>query len=240
MGKKIKEARRKRGLNRLSLAKKLGIPNSTLQGWELGKGEPTGTALIEIARVLEMDVRWFLGLRDIKEVVEEMRARESSPGWGAAPLPEVQFRIVDGPLKPGLLREEDYRAVPLVEGRIAAGPGRVVGEEVKEYALISAKEVPGRRGLIAVKVEGDSMLPVLQDQAIAVLDPGDKRITPRGMYGVRVEGGCTIKRVALGGKSLVLLPWNPEHAPEVVELAPGQSTEDLIIGRVVWAYQPFA
>ncbi|MBI3128150.1 MAG: helix-turn-helix domain-containing protein [Candidatus Tectomicrobia bacterium] len=229
VGKRIAQARKKRGLNPNQLARKADISWANLIRYEEGKNEPGAGKLLRIADALGVTVDWLLG-RDGAAEQEEAR-----------PL-DVAVRVADGVQGPGRLRDVDFRAVPLVSGSIAAGKSRIVEEAIEEYALIHVSQL-GRRGdVVAVRVSremGRSMLPLIQPGAVVAIDRRDKVITPEGIYAVRDEaGGCTLKRLQWTPPRLWLIPENRDEPVSHLDL-PDEDPGARIVGRVVWAYQPF-
>lgn len=59
LGRKIQEARKKKGMTQKELAERLHVAPGTLQRYELGTRQPRLEALDEIANILEIDV-WEL------------------------------------------------------------------------------------------------------------------------------------------------------------------------------------
>jgi transcriptional regulator with XRE-family HTH domain len=229
VGKRIAEARMRRGLNANQLARKAGISWANLARYEEGKNEPGAGRLLRIADALGVTADWLLGRQGVLE-------REES-----RPL-EIAVRVAEGVQGPGRVRDSDFRAVPLVSGSIAAGESRIVDEAIEEYALVHISQL-GRRGdLVAVRVSremGRSMLPLIQPGAVVAIDRQDKTITPEGIYAVRDEaGGCTLKRLQWAPPRLWLIPENREEPVSYLDL-PDEEPEVRIVGRVVWAYQPF-
>ncbi|MEK6712364.1 MAG: helix-turn-helix domain-containing protein [Nitrospinota bacterium] len=229
MGKRIAQAREVRGLNRNQLAMMTGISRANLVRYEEGENEPGASRLLRIAEALGVTVDWLLGRLGAQE-------------WEASRPLDVTLRITDNIQGPGWVEDADFRAVPLVSGTIAAGRGRIVEESIEEYALIHTSQL-GRRGdLVAVRVSremGRSMLPLIQPGAVVVIDRKDKIIVPEGIYAVREEGGgCTLKRLQWTPPRLWLIPENREEPVAHLDL-PEETPEDRLVGRVVWAYQPF-
>lgn len=141
------------------------------------------------------------------------------------------------PEVPSWVRVEDYLAVPLVEGRIAAGTGRIVGEEISDLVWVYRPEIGQRRNLVAVKLapDADSMEPTLHPGDIVIVDRDDKVITPRGIYAVRMEPeGCAIKRVRISQGRIWLISDNNLNYPP--EPADTDDLDALLIGRVIWSW----
>lgn len=132
-----------------------------------------------------------------------------------------------------------YVAIPLVEGKMALGSPMEVAENVKGWALIHRKKLKGRehRDLLAVEVEGDSMVPVLRSGAIVAIDRSDKKITKQGIFAIRISGKCTVKYARIEGHQLILYPHNLESREEFQAVIDLRVEGDPIIGRIVWSWQ---
>ncbi len=61
---RIKELRQNKGLSQMQLANKLNISQSAIAKWELGKTEPTASALISLSKFFGETTDYILGLED--------------------------------------------------------------------------------------------------------------------------------------------------------------------------------
>ena len=61
---KLKELRHSKNLSQMQLANKLNISQSAIAKWELGKTEPTASAIILIAKFFGESTDYILGLED--------------------------------------------------------------------------------------------------------------------------------------------------------------------------------
>ena len=61
---RIKELRVCKGLSQMQLAKELKISQSAIAKWELGKTEPTASAIIALAKYFDETTDYILGLTD--------------------------------------------------------------------------------------------------------------------------------------------------------------------------------
>lgn len=61
---RIKELRISKNLSQQQLADKLGLSQSAVAKWELGKTEPTASAIIAIAKFFNKTTDYILGLED--------------------------------------------------------------------------------------------------------------------------------------------------------------------------------
>ncbi len=61
---RLKELRISKNLSQMQLANKTGISQSAIAKWELGKTEPTATAIITLAKFFNETTDYLLGLED--------------------------------------------------------------------------------------------------------------------------------------------------------------------------------
>ena len=61
---RIKELRVLKGLSQMQLAIITGISQSAIAKWELGKTEPTASAIITLAKFFDESTDYLLGLED--------------------------------------------------------------------------------------------------------------------------------------------------------------------------------
>ena len=61
---KLKELRLSKNLSQMQLAVKTGLSQSAIAKWELGKTEPTASAIITLAKFFKETTDYILGLED--------------------------------------------------------------------------------------------------------------------------------------------------------------------------------
>lgn len=146
---------------------------------------------------------------------------------------------------------EDYIAVPLAEGEVAAGRGMIPQDEIQSWVLVwkNHDAVRFRTNLIAVEIgKGqNSMVPTLHPQDILLVDRDDfrDRFTPPGnIFLVREpDSSVTVKRVTVKPRNGdMMITYYSDNAVEHPPMS-WSLTEDYdgdiakaIIGRVVWAW----
>lgn len=220
---------------KLRLAKETGISSASITRYTSGR-VPQADELLRIAKALNVTMEWLLEGRDPPCKLDPSElpqprvifsgSLDAQHGAGAAAERPAAYGV----------RTEDFRAVPLVEDAVAAGAARVVSDQIAGWAWVYAPLLGRRRNLVAVRVKGNSMDPVLPDGSVAVVDRDDRRVVPRGLYVVRLDGGCTVKYVAREGTGLVLIPEN--HAEYRETRIPAREGEaDPIVGRVCWSWR---
>ena len=194
--------------------------------WKSGESRPSVDSLMVIQEIFGKSIDWLL-------TGEEPRAFH--PAQPIIALAGTEPEVPDG------LRPEYYLAVPLVEGRIAAGhSGAIPGDYVEDLVWVYKPEIGSRQhhNLRAVRLRPDaeSMEPTIRRGSIVIIDPTEITITKKGIYAVRLdqfEGACAIKRVKENEDFWFFLSDNPEVEPIVMK-----KERDLnpIIGRVIWSW----
>ena len=130
--------------------------------------------------------------------------------------------------------EADWVEVPRLDLGAAAGAGRLPGVEAAFDTFRFSRRWLEEQGLAraelsAIRVEGDSMEPLLNDGDEILVDRAPRAFRD-GIHVVRLGDTLMVKRVASAGPGRVaLLSQNLAYPP--VEVA---SDEIEIIGRVVW------
>ncbi|MBR6703426.1 MAG: helix-turn-helix transcriptional regulator [Clostridia bacterium] len=61
---RLKEIRKEWNISQMELSKATGLSQSAIAKWELGKTEPTASALIALAEFFNESVDFLLGLRE--------------------------------------------------------------------------------------------------------------------------------------------------------------------------------
>ncbi|MFQ6111268.1 MAG: helix-turn-helix domain-containing protein, partial [Nitrospinota bacterium] len=176
IGQRLRKLRKSKGYDQDALAQASGITQSAISNIETGTTKnPSSDTLTKLANALGIPVGDLYGQRALSQQISEARAP-----YGPR---EVILRPASSLEGPGKAISADYLEIPLVTGRVAAGASQAVDEEIEPSpVLIHAAQVRGRHDLVAVRVVGNSMLPILQPGSIVAIDRGDKRITPGGIY----------------------------------------------------------
>ena len=147
--------------------------------------------------------------------------------------------------------EGEFENVLLVDGQVAANEQIITNENVRDILKFKksflkrlrpnmASPRDDWRRFVLIKVDqrdGMSMYPRLLPGATVLIDRHYNSLQPyrkgeQNMYGVRKEGGSTVKYVELAGNNLILRPHNQAFAVDVVTMEEGKSFADYIVGRV--------
>lgn len=193
------------------------VTSEQLARWRDGRAKPPFFAMARLTRAAGLPLDWLLG-------------DDNKP----APSPFVGFDEAEG--------EKDFTLVPRVGVSASAGHGLVaLAEEITERLAFKTdwlREMglsPRFCGLLTAR--GDSMVPVIQDGALLLVDMRADQVIRSGCYYVIVlEGDVLVKLVnrRLDG-TIELISLNPTYPKEVVD---SQQLDKLTIpGRVVWTGQ---
>lgn len=144
---------------------------------------------------------------------------------------------------------ENYKAVPLVDMPVAAGPGLITGTDIRSWVLVYGlhHSVRMKTNLIAVEIgRGQrSMVPTLHPLDIVLVDMDDRVPGPgKGMFLVKEpDGSAMVKRVSTeirnGKTHFIFYSDNAQEYPPsmyVLEEDYGGHMDNAIVGKVLWAW----
>src|SRR3569623_526549 len=126
------------------------------------------------------------------------------------------------------------RAIRRLALAASAGPGgladddRLAGSMVVDPTILAGRD-PARLSLLPAR--GDSMLPLIHDGDMMLVDEADRRLGARGnVYVIRLDGALVVKRVSVKAGQAAIVSDNPDYPP----IAPRPAHQVDIVGRVVW------
>lgn len=227
VGKRVREARKKAGFSQQELAEKIGVKQPTLS--ELERGISTSsTHLITIAKVCGVSPDW-LQTGNISSSYSEISDVKASYTLG-------QFDPWDSKTP---LSEDEVELPFYKEVELKAGTGSVVAKEDSGFKLRFAKSTLRRYNIqpemaACVVVSGDSMQPVLPDQATVGIDTGNTRIKDGDMYAIDHGGLLRVKilhRLPNGG--MRLRSFNRDDYPDE-DITADDAAHIRVLGRVFW------
>lgn len=162
----IKESRLTAGLTQLQVAEALGRPQQTVANWELGRSQPDANTLFSLFAVLGRSVDEAFGFSAKKapalsgEALTVARGYDSLDGHG-----KVAVKLILGEEQRRMEEAQHVHTIPLYLTPAAAGyTSPAFGEDFEEMA------VNDDRVDFAVKIDGDSMAPILQDGDVAYVE----------------------------------------------------------------------
>jgi len=230
IGSRIREARRAAKLTQKALAQKVGMAQASLS--ELETGESQGTTMIaSFASVLGINALWL------------ETGKGSMNGAVRVDDENASTFIEESPKIPGSrpVRAGDPTNVvmiPRVRLRLRAGIAHFDTEPDMEGDGYEQIPIPvlaslglEQKNLLALRVRGTSMEPMLFEDDVVVIDKSDNKPISREVYAVNFNGEACIKQLIYRGGQWYLHSLNPDHGP--VNVISGQCS---LVGRVV--YQP--
>ena len=184
--------------------------------------EARATLSVEEARRLESGADRFVRTVRSRRAMERSRVREvaaepeSAPAWEEGTLAEV------------VAAAARVRHAPAIEMSVAAGVGRELWDEPCERWIPLPSDAPDGR-YVALRVTGDSMVPLLHDGDTILVKLGDE-IVPDAVVVARVpDGGYVVKRVGgVAGSRVELESLNPDYPPIYIARDP-----QLVLGTVL-------
>jgi len=133
---------------------------------------------------------------------------------------------------------DDYAFVPLYDAQCSAGAGswnessRVLTRLCfTRYSLRKQGLTPDH--LSAIRIDGDSMEPVLNSGDTVLIDHTRTTIEGEGIYVLRFDGHLYAKRLQRNFDGVVIISENKQYQPVTV---PRDRLDELeVIGRAVWS-----
>ena len=160
--------------------------------------------------------------------VRSRRALERSRVREVASEPESAPAWEEGTLSQVVAAAARVRHAPAIELSVAAGVGRELWDEPCERWIPLPDDAPDGR-YVALRVTGDSMVPLLHDGDTILVKLGEE-IVPDAVVVARVpDGGYVVKRVGgVAGSRVELESLNPDYPPIVIARDPS-----LVLGTVL-------
>jgi len=218
LGRKIKQLRKLQSWSLNDLAEKVSVNAKILELHEKGHMQISFDLLLDLAKTLKAAPHEFL--------IEE----------NAFPVqtPELKIFQATSAKNAPKLRQEDYVSIPLTESSIAAGQPIIQADQIEDYVLLHIRAAGKRKNLVASRVDGGSMEPMLHSGDIVVIDRDDKRVSKNKIYAIFHEDGLTAKYVERKKNLLILRPINPAFDVQIIELEEHPAP---IIGRIIGAWK---
>jgi hypothetical protein len=154
---------------------------------------------------------------------------EASRAVAGVDLPDARAVTDDDDLAPPSL------AIELVSLHLQAGIDGI--ETVPLYEANGQHHVPRQwleendlspQALLAIKIKGDSMQPLMYEGDIAVINTVDKARKAGGVFAMNYNGQAVIKRLLYQRREWFLASDNPAFRPE-----PCKGADCIVIGRIV-------
>jgi len=231
LSERIKVAMQTAGVNQVELARACGVKPPSVHGWLSGKSKfLRGENLLKAARALRVSQDWLATGKGsmIPEVGMPAPAASASPFIGDA----VDFAGAR-PVAAG--EDPDTVSIPRVKLRLQAGVSQYDtepdmsgdGHELVPTSILRDLGLNPRH-LIAVRVRGESMEPMMFEDDIVIVDTSDIKPINREVYAINFDGQPCVKQLLYRGGQWYLHSLHPDHGPVNVKSKPTS-----IVGRVV-------
>jgi SOS-response transcriptional repressor LexA len=222
-------------LTQQTLAAKMNVTQGSVSNWLNGKKEPKPEMYFRMAKIWPDAPEMPLLLKRASDISGSFQVPGFEPMIGkrkpAAGTRRVKF---------GKLTSEAVE-LPLLKDPAATGtPRQVNEEEIEDYLPLPGSLCPHPEEMVCIKVQGDSMSPLLEDGYIVAVDTAQKdhsRLHGQMVAARDPEGGVTIKWLRLVGKQEMLLPQytSKRHQPAVLSFGDDENeTGWAVVGRVLW------
>lgn len=218
IGKKIRLLRKRLDWSVAHLAKLTDLEPRVLEVYEKGGLNFSLDLLVNIAKCLNVPSQELL----VKDT--------ASPTH----IPELKIFQASSTSNSPMIREEDYVSIPLTESSIAAGQPIIQENNIEDYVLLHIRAAGKRNNLVASRVDGESMEPMLHSGDIVVIDRNEKKIIKNAMFAIFYEEGLTAKYLERKRDLLILRPINPNSEVQIINLA---EHPDPIVGRIIGAWK---
>lgn len=241
---RLKAQRESLGLTRGALAEQLGVSASAVGNYETGVSFPKEEVLLRLFNALQTEPnRLFCDSFFARELPLSAAERELLEQYRSlSPVGRDTVRSVAGALcdyRDELMSERrtasEPRLIPLYASPAAAGFAAPVPDE--DFTYLTADDSVPRGADFAVRIQGDSMQPVIQDGSIVYVNRDPLADGDVGIF--CVDGTMLCKqyhRDALGMTYLFSL--NRARADADVVLAPSGGRSLACFGRVMLSHRP--
>jgi SOS-response transcriptional repressor LexA len=217
IAKKIKVFRISKEWSINELAAKLSMSPKVLELYEQGK------------HLFSSDL-----IQKLSEVLEVHPSVLTDEGSLLFQSPQLKIFQTTSAQKEPQVSGEDFVSVPLTESAIAAGQPIIPQESIEDYVLLHIRAAGKRTNLVASRVDGHSMEPMLHPGDIVVIDRDDKIIVKNKMFAIYHEGGLTAKFLEKKTNLLILRPINPNAEIQIIDL---NENPQPIVGKIIGAWK---
>lgn len=238
--KRMVEARNKLAMNQMEFASALETSQQNVSKWERGIYRPAPDVFVKLAGLVDgvdkffwweeagLPKEYFFGTAEETMPSELVRATETVIAKSFAPVGDRANKTAEAAL------------VPLLAGPAAAGsPLAIDARDVEKYLAFPKEMLPEAGTVVAVRVKGDSMAPLVNDGDTVMIDLADR--DPNRLVGKMVAAhdgtGVTVKFLRRDKKDFMLIPYNISPRHDVMMFRPEDGWT--IVGAVVlWIGRP--
>lgn len=231
MASRIRQRRKELKLTQDKVADHCGINRVSVSNWEtIGKNgtSPKGANLIALAELLRVTPEWIL-TGESSAAVSEVADNQATYNIGKFDLWDSKTPLSDDEVELPFYKEVE----------LSAGTGSVVQRQTSGFKLRFAKSTLRRYNIqpdmaACVTVSGNSMEPVLPDQATVGIDTANTKIKDGDMYAIDHDGMLRVKVLyRQPGGGMRIRSFNRDDYPDE-DLTADQANKVSVLGRVFW------
>ncbi|AXY41632.1 XRE family transcriptional regulator [Halomonas sp. JS92-SW72] len=215
---------------RKKAASAAGVSVSTLNRWTTGESVPVFAGVARLCMAAGVSLDWVAYGDDMARAMHRVYANASEELMCAqeasASSPESESAMAD------------YALVPLYDAQCSAGDGAwnencqvLTHLAFTRYSLRKQGLTPEH--LSAIRVDGDSMEPVLEAGDTVLIDHTRTHIEGEGIYIIRLDHHLYAKRLQRSFDGVAIISENPAYRE--IQVPRDRLDELEIIGRAVWA-----
>ncbi|MEK9627825.1 MAG: XRE family transcriptional regulator [Nitrospinota bacterium] len=218
IGKKLREYRKAKGWTLEQFGQYLEMVPQILKNYENGSLPVTFDLIITLSEKMNIPAH---------ELIKE-------GGAASVQTPELKVFQPASMSNTPAIKSEDYVSIPLTDSSIAAGQPIIQENNIEDYVLLHIRAAGKRNNLVASRVDGESMEPMLHSGDIVVIDRDDKKWSKNRIFAIFHEGGLTAKYLEKQKNLLLLRPINPLSQVQIINL---DENPDPVVGRVIGAWK---
>jgi transcriptional regulator with XRE-family HTH domain len=208
---RLKELRTRIGFTQKELAAAIGVTQSAIAQWEKGSSKLSPMACVAVGRLAGEEKDWWFNLAGPR-------------------LAEIERSVENQKQVPN-----NFVSVPLLKDSAAAGSGRFIEEkDVEDLLLLPSSWVPHPAGTKCIKIDGNSMSPILEDGYVVAIDTTQrdlKKLVNEMVAARDPEGGVTVKWLRHAKHYLLVAQHTSvDYNPQILNEDSGWE----IIGKVLW------
>jgi phage repressor protein C with HTH and peptisase S24 domain len=206
VGEKIKKARLQGGLKQKDFAAKLGLTPQAISGWERGVTYPQVELYKQISSILNVSTEWLF-------FDGENKVKDDTPNNQVFNVPFYS------------------------EVEVSAGNGFY-----NEYSSVEWYPLPkqcignqnNKESIICIRCNGDSMEPIILNDAILAVNTSIKNIHDGSVYIIKIFGALRVKVLYLDSKGIRIKSYNEKYPDECVSIEMVKNNSIEIVGKVFW------
>jgi phage repressor protein C with HTH and peptisase S24 domain len=233
---RIKIAMDAADMKQADLARACGVKPPSVSGWLSGKAKfLRGENLLKVARALNVDQEWLASGRGTMTAAVATSAEASV---SESPFKTTASPFIEGAMRVRIGEEQDTVPIRMVTLRLQAGATGFETEPdlhdggvlpMPRHILEERRLEP--RHLLAMRVRGQSMEPMLFEDDLVVINTADNTPISKECYAVNWNGEALLKQLVRRNGDWYLYSMNPDFGP--VNVRSGQCS---VVGRLI--YQP--